>query len=134
MSATEVTRKLSYGKALILVGLIRSTPAVVPGGQHRLKITDKVRAIELGLSEASKGDRAQLVELTLNREHLGAIKLALLELWGGQHSTGGTQEQIAEVANALSIWNKHIVPFLPKEEVPALAELDDETPLTESDD
>jgi len=136
MSATEVTRKLPYGRALILVGLIRITPASVPGGLFRLQIIDKVRSIEASFSDAMKSDRKQMVELTVNREHLGAVKLALLELWGGQNSNGGIQEQIADVSGAggLKIWDKHIVPFLPKEEVPALAELDDEPSLTDSDD
>lgn len=133
MSPTEVTRKMTNRVAFLLVGLLRVTPAQVPGGRFRLEVVNKIRPIGAERPDAAALDLAKYIELTFNREHLGAIKLAFLELWGHHNSNGSTQEQISEVAKALKIWEKHILAALPKEEVPALAELDDEPSLTDSD-
>ena len=136
--STEVKITLKWSRLLVLLGLIRATPASVVGGAKRLEVVDKIHALDKAIPEATRGDRAATlgldVNLILNREHLGALKLCLLEMWGGKDSNGLTQEQIADTAKALRIWHKHIIPALPKDEIPTLDELDDEADMTDLDE
>ena len=137
-TALDYPLLLKWRQALILSDLIRNIPANVSGGARRLEILDKIIKIQETTPEEVKADIKKRMEwaceLVLNREHLGAMKVGLLALWGGQSSVGATQEQIREVARALRIWEKHIRPVVGKDDTEAIAELDDEADLGDLDD
>lgn len=125
MSATDVTYKFSVGQWSNLLTTIANSTG--PGGKLRDDVLDRMNSI--GKKLGSKAP--SLVELTVSRMELGALKLGLLTLWSSEKSNGGDKAFVREVARSLRIWDKQVAPLLSKGEteevVPAVVDLDDET-------
>lgn len=70
--------------------------------------------------ERSKSPEVQFASFEFNGEELGAIKLALIELWIVKGASGAQRELVREIARVLSIWRDHVLPNLPKDDPDSL--------------
>lgn len=122
---TEVTYKLNVSQWSNLLNIIVSSTG--PGGKLRDDVLERMNAIGRKLGDSAP----TLVELTVSRMELGAIKLGLLSIWSKNEATGSDRATVREVSRALRIWDKQVSPLLSKgeteETVPAVMELDDES-------
>lgn len=89
-----------------------------PGNTDRMRILDKVQAA----AKIAPKD-AKLIELTLSRSDLRAVKVGVLSAWDDLTTDGGMI--VRSACRLLKIWNKGVEPSLPKGEEPKADEIED---------
>lgn len=102
-----------------LLGLLRAV-TIVAGSVARQGVIEQLRATVDSWEKDPKleGDsHARTVKYTFDREQVGALKLAFIELWSSQVANGATREVLFSLAGSkgLGIWEAHILPNLPKD-------------------
>lgn len=125
MSATDITYKFNVSQWGNLLNAI--TASTGPGGKLRDDVLERMNTIGKKLGDSAPS----LVELTISRMELGALKLGLLSIWSKSEATGSDKAAVREISRALRIWEKQVAPLLSKgeseEAVPSVMELDDES-------
>lgn len=141
MSLPEATRSyvFSWAELLGLQGVLRST-SVSAGALDRQKVLERINTILKAMTEAERKEHGESPELPFqafqaNRNELGAIKLALIELWIVKTASGAQRELVREMARTLKIWRDHILPNIPKDDPESLAidGFDDDTDILAGD-
>lgn len=139
LPATQTRAYLfSWADILGLQNILRAT-SVIAGALHRQAVLESLNKTIKAMTESERAERAKDPEtpfagFVFNREELGAIKLALIELWIVKGASGAQRELVREVARLLSIWRDHVLPNLPKDDPEALAisGFDDEVDILQS--
>lgn len=124
-AASTRSYRFSWADIIGLQNILRGT-SVTAGAIHRQAVLEELNKTIKAMTESERADRYKTPEVPFagfmfNREELGAIKLALIELWITKNATGAQRELIREIARVLSIWRDHVLPNLPKDDPEALA-------------
>lgn len=144
MSAVDFS--VPYSSAIILHNMLMTVESPA-NALAREEVREKIRAEEkrLKVEDEERDPKDKIPQdkwrqkLSLTREHLGAIKLALIGLWSfpGKNGQGaasdGDRVNIRKIAEDFRIWKKSVLPALPKDDAEPIAELDDEAEITDLD-